>query len=224
MKHNIYSGPCFLLSALIYCFACGDDQNAALLNAARRGKGGAVEQSVKAGANVNAKDSSGKTALHYAAENGHVATVGLLLKLGANPNLRDSAGRTPLDYALQKGHSATAEALRSKTRQSKEERLLKRSLNPSLKYPDLARFQNAIGQEACLLQSEHVWFFAPKTYESSANIIYPYLVKAYEALRQIVSVDTEYVIVVYNFPKGHPDVTGGTSNCVIRYDDSNLRL
>jgi hypothetical protein len=49
-------------------------------------------------------------------------------------------------------------------------------------------------------------------------------VKAYDDLRRITGVDTEYIIVVYNFPSGHSDVRGGTSNCTIWYDDTNLQL
>jgi len=100
----------------------------------------------------------------------------------------------------------------------------KQSLNPSLKYPDLTSFEKAISQKACLLQSEHVYFFAPKFYESESKIIFSYLIKAYDALKEIVGIDTEYIIVVYNFPKGHPDAWGGTSNCTLWYDDSNLKL
>ena len=100
----------------------------------------------------------------------------------------------------------------------------KQSLNPSLKYPDLISFEKAIGQKACLLKSEHIYFFAPKFYEAESKIIFPYLIKAYDALKEIVGIDTEYIIVVYNFPKGHSDAWGGTSNCTLWYDDSNLKL
>jgi hypothetical protein len=100
----------------------------------------------------------------------------------------------------------------------------KHSLNPSLKYPDLESFQKAIGQPAILLKSDHIYFFAPKVYEAESNIIFPYLIRAYNALKKIVGVDTEYIIVVYTFPKGHKDAFGGTSNCTLWYDDSNLQL
>jgi len=101
---------------------------------------------------------------------------------------------------------------------------LKQITNPSLKYPDLSSFQNAISQSACLLKGEHVYLFAPQTSAKEAGIIFPYLTKAYETLREITGVDTEFIIVIYNFPKGHPDAWGGTSNCAIWYDDSNLHL
>jgi hypothetical protein len=101
---------------------------------------------------------------------------------------------------------------------------VKQSLNPFLKYRDVSSFEWAIGQSACLLTSEHIYFFAPKSYEAESKIILPYLIKAYDALRDIVGVDTEYILVVYNFPKGHREGWGGTGNCTLWYDDSNLRL
>lgn len=170
-------------------------------------------------ASLNAKDSSGKTALHRAAEGGDMHEVISLIKQGADANLIDTAGRTALDYAEQKGHSGTAEALRAVTREQGPQRV-----NPSLEYPDLASFQKSIGMPACLLKSEHVWVFAPKRSEDAAKIVLPYLVNAYDWLRRLTGVDTQYIIVVYNFPRGFPGVRGGTSGCVIRYNDDNLQL
>ena len=88
----------------------------------------------------------------------------------------------------------------------------------------MASFEAAIGQPACLLKSEHVYLFAPKPREEAANIVLPYLTKAYDALYAIVGVHTQYIIVVYNFPPGHKDAFGGTSNCTLWYDDTNLDL
>jgi len=89
--------------------------------------------------------------------------------------------------------------------------------NPSLKYPDLASYESAIGEPGVLLERDHVWLFAPKTFDREARVILAYLVKAYEELYAIVGVHTEHKIVVYHFPEGHPDAFGGTSNCTIWY-------
>ncbi len=97
-------------------------------------------------------------------------------------------------------------------------------MKPTLKYPTLASFEKAIGQPAVLLDSDHVMLLAPKSREAAARIVFPYLVRAYDELYKIVGVHTKYKIVVYTFPKGHPEATGGTSLCTIRYDDSNLDL
>ena len=58
-----------------------------------------IEALVRAGANLEQTDSSGRTPLHAAAQT-HPAVFPLLLRLGADPNARDADGKTPLDYAL----------------------------------------------------------------------------------------------------------------------------
>jgi ankyrin repeat protein len=56
---------------------------------------------IEAGANVEAKDSFGKTTpLHEAAERGQAELAAFLITKGANVNARDQQGRTPLALAL----------------------------------------------------------------------------------------------------------------------------
>lgn len=52
---------------------------------------------LEAGADINARDSLKRTALHRAAEYGHIEAVKVLLAQGANPHLIDHTGRTPWD-------------------------------------------------------------------------------------------------------------------------------
>lgn len=99
-----------------------------------------------------------------------------------------------------------------------------RTLSPDLAYRTLAAFEAGMGQSGCLLKGEEAWLFAPKLVEANARTVFPYLTKAYGELRVITGVDTEYVIAVYAFPKGHKAAFGGTSRCAIYYDDANLRL
>lgn len=60
-----------------------------------------LKRALKAGANVNAADQSGKTALMTAALNRNDALVRKLLDAGANIQQKDKNGHTALTYALR---------------------------------------------------------------------------------------------------------------------------
>jgi len=72
----------------------------------------AANREIAAGADVNAKDNLGATALHYAVDQGHLEIVRLLI---STPNIEldeaDEDGNTPLMVALIKGHKEIAEEL-----------------------------------------------------------------------------------------------------------------
>ena len=65
------------------------------------------------GADVDAKDSSGATPLHYAAMTGSGATTSLLLQFGANVKDRSNGGGSPLAAAYINGHLGIASLLES---------------------------------------------------------------------------------------------------------------
>jgi ankyrin repeat protein len=61
---------------------------------------------MKHGADVNAVDAEGQTALHVAAIAGRLKIVRALLTLGTDPNLQDKEGKTALDCAFGYGKDA----------------------------------------------------------------------------------------------------------------------
>jgi ankyrin repeat protein len=78
----------------------------ALLLASYKGHEGCVRLLLEAEAiEVNAKNNSDMTALHFAAIFGHPAIAKRLLEGGADPTLRDNTGDTALDDARKKGKS-----------------------------------------------------------------------------------------------------------------------
>jgi hypothetical protein len=200
-----------------------------LLDAAKNGQGAAVQSLLDQEVSPKAKDSDGRTPLHLAVIGGHQATVEVLLRSGADINAVDNSGKTPLDLAETGGHSALAALLSGKGAKRSQDNAAAdpgspRTLNPSLKFKTAAEFETEIGEPAALLDSENVCFFVPKRREKEAKIIFRYLVKAYDALYQIVGTHTKYKIAVLAYPKGNPHGWGGTSECKIEYDDSNLDL
>jgi ankyrin repeat protein len=53
------------------------------------------------GADVNARNDTGSTPLHYAASSGCLSLVKLLLKYGGDPRIKNNEGKTPLDVAIR---------------------------------------------------------------------------------------------------------------------------
>ena len=83
-----------------------DDRNMALLNAAAKGHHECVDKLIEAGADVNAADFTGLTALMCATQNGQSRCGEMLIKLGADVNQADHPGNTALLLEVDKkdGH------------------------------------------------------------------------------------------------------------------------
>ena len=63
------------------------------------------------GADANAKDGKGNSALIMASEKGHTGLVQYLLSNKADVEAKQEDGRTPLHLASEKGHDKIAELL-----------------------------------------------------------------------------------------------------------------
>src|SRR5579884_558536 len=85
--------------------------NAELLEAAKDGQAEKVLDLIKTGADVNAKDASGDTALILAAYNGRIETVKALIKSKADVNAKGSHGYTALMVAAYNGDTEMVKAL-----------------------------------------------------------------------------------------------------------------
>jgi len=107
---------------------CGESQQSAeppaakapdisILKAAQDGNIEAVKQAIADGADVNAKNTSGMTPLHWAANRGHEEVAELLISKGADVNAKDIGGYTPLDYT----EGETAALLRKHGGKTEEE-------------------------------------------------------------------------------------------------------
>ena len=79
-----------------------------LHRAALMGDRDVVEQHISEGADMNAFDSDGKTAMHYAAERGRLAVVKLLLNMQARYDIKTQNKETAADMARSNGHDEIA--------------------------------------------------------------------------------------------------------------------
>jgi len=82
-----------------------------LMAAAARGKTNIARALVKAGANVNARNKAGGTALVFSASGGHFETMEFLSGAGADINAADTSGKTALIAAVERGDMQIIQAL-----------------------------------------------------------------------------------------------------------------
>ena len=75
-----------------------------LIEAASKGDIDTVRTLLAKGADVNAEDNDGNTALMASAKNGHTNIVQVLLKQGADVNAKTKSGETALMIAKKMGH------------------------------------------------------------------------------------------------------------------------
>ncbi len=94
-----------LLAASCLCFlSCGEKETAEerdrrFLHAAIEGNTGEMKQLLDRGADIDARDEKGMTAVHLVVENDHASALEFLIRSGADVNARDGHGWTPLHLA-----------------------------------------------------------------------------------------------------------------------------
>jgi len=102
--------------AAVVLVGCGESQQSApapktkpIHDATQKGDIEGVKQHLAAGADVNVKDDSGLTPLHYA---GGKEIAEILIAEGADVNAKsDGSGVTPLHFAADRGHTEVVELL-----------------------------------------------------------------------------------------------------------------
>lgn len=106
-KHDLSRRPCFV-SVLTIDFS---RDVTPLMRAAYANHTATVCLLAKLGADVEACDSGGSTALSHAASNQYADTMVTLLKCGANVDASDNKGYTALHHAAAAGHRDIARML-----------------------------------------------------------------------------------------------------------------
>jgi uncharacterized protein len=100
-----------LLVLLLSAAAGAAFAQAEIADAASQGHKAEIERLLKGGADVNAQQPDGATALQWAAYRGDAPLAELLLKAGAKPGLANHNGATPLWLAATRGDAAVIKAL-----------------------------------------------------------------------------------------------------------------
>ena len=90
------------------------NNNNKLIQSSKFGNKETVEKLLKEGADVNAKNSEGYTALILASSNGHKEIVEMLLEKGADVNAKDKYVYTALELASRNGHTEIVSMLLEK--------------------------------------------------------------------------------------------------------------
>ena len=104
--------PYFVATALLGGLIGGSaSAGADLLEAARAGNPHAIRAEIAAGADLDARDADGATALHWAVQRHSLEAVAALLDAGAEPSAVTRNGVTPLSLAALLGETALIERL-----------------------------------------------------------------------------------------------------------------
>ncbi|WP_145986412.1 ankyrin repeat domain-containing protein [Methylocaldum marinum] len=103
-----------LFALLLFAWAIAalaEDRNQALFAAAASGQLERLDSLLERGADVNSRNSAGRTPLMAAAFSGNVRVIRKLLAFGADPNVMDQRGVTALAEASAQGYEEAVKAL-----------------------------------------------------------------------------------------------------------------
>ena len=98
-----------LIFMAVLLAGCGSSQGLSLVRDAENGNIEAVRQHLAKGADVNATNQLGETALHKSSAKGYGEVVGLLIANGAKVNVKNRNGWTPLHHVTWGGFGDIAE-------------------------------------------------------------------------------------------------------------------
>jgi ankyrin repeat protein len=118
----------------------------ALLTAAGKGDNAKINELLGGGANINAQNAAGGTALMEAVYNNHPETVKLLLEKGADPDLRKKDGATALGFAQK--YPPIVEILKAKGAKVTSNLALDIELMVAANKGDLAKVKSLVEQGA----------------------------------------------------------------------------
>lgn len=141
-----------------------------LREAASNGNLARVKQLLGEGADVNAKDNSGLTPLHFAVIGGHEDVFELLISKGANVDSKGNMGQTPFTLAVINKRKAVADHLISKGAQI--------SLTDLARAGELERIKDLLANGADINAiDDHGWPALAGAAESAHWDVFEYLIE-----------------------------------------------
>jgi len=124
----------FILLAFTFSNAQSQELDKKLIEACKIGDVGAVTTRIKEGANVNAKDVFGESALICALQSGNTKSADFLLTKGADVNAVSIFGYSPLIYSASNGYADIVRVLIENGAQIKPELKIRDTLRERDRY------------------------------------------------------------------------------------------